>query len=86
MLPFLAKKAPSTGIIVKTREPDQKESQDDSNEPIRACAQDLITAIHASDVDGAAEAIRSAFEILTNGPDQPEPHSYDAQNQEAGIE
>ena len=94
MLPFLKpkQKGYATGIIVKNRTPDEKpeENQEDKDASIHACAKDLITAVHAHDIPGAAEAMRSAFEILESQPHEeaehtkPSPHTYEAQNQEAG--
>lgn len=87
MLPFLKKKeVPAAGLIVKTRAPDEKpnENQDDSHIAIESCAQELIRAIHAKDAKAAAMAIKDAFDILESMPhEESEPHSYDAQNQEA---
>lgn len=78
--------------MVSVRKPDEKpeESQDVSTEAIMACAQDLIDAVHAKDTKSAAEAIKSAFEILDAMPhvegEHVEPHGYDAQNQKAAQE
>jgi len=89
ILPFLTKKTPQVGVIVKQRAPDakpEKEGKEDDS-GIEACAEDLINAIHAKDVKAAAEAIKSAFEILDSEPHEegshPEPHSYAAQNEKA---
>lgn len=92
MLPFLKRKDQgSAGLIIKNRTPDEKpEQEDDKDAAIHACAQDLIDSIHNRDVKGAAEAIRSAFDILESLPHEegphegPEPHSYESQNQKAG--
>jgi hypothetical protein len=89
LLPFLKKKqdAGSSGLLVKTREPDAKpdgeESEDDSSAAIESCAAALISAIHAHDIKGASEALKDAFEILESMPhdeNNEEKHSYDAQN------
>lgn len=91
MLPFLKNKndkAGQTGIIVKNRAPDEKpeQDQDDPSAAIRACSRALIDAVHRSDEQGVADALSDAFEILgskaDDEADQPEPHSYDAQNQD----
>ncbi len=92
MLPFLKKKnAPQTGVIVQTRNPDEKpdENQEDNSDGIHACAKDLIDAVHAHDIKGAAEAIKAAFEILDSKPheegphtnEKPSPHTYEAQKE-----
>ncbi len=88
MLPFLAKKnekAAQSGVIVKTREPDEKpeQDQDDPSAAIKACAKALIDAIHSRNEQGVADAIADAFEILESQPHEEEsiePHSYSAQN------
>ena len=86
LLPFLKKKiAPQAGIIVKTRAPDKpdevEQDQDDSSAAIESCAGELIRAIQANDVKGAAMALKDAFDILESMPhDEAEPHSYDSQN------
>jgi 2C-methyl-D-erythritol 2,4-cyclodiphosphate synthase len=98
VLPFLKNKQQGiAGLIVKQRNPDKvEENQEDTSEDkdasIHACAQDLIDAVHAKDIKAAAEAIRSAFEILDSQPHEegehtsPEPHSYEAQNIKANKE
>lgn len=89
MLPFLKpKQAGIATLIVKNRTPDKpEENQEDGDVAIHACAKDLIDAVHAKDIKGAAEAIRSAFEILEKLPheeneDRPEPHSYEASQED----
>jgi hypothetical protein len=86
VLPFLSKKRDtglSQGVIIKNREPDKtEENQEDKDAPIKACAQDLISAIHAHDVNGAAEAIRSAFEILEKQPHEEISHSEPNESEE----
>lgn len=83
MLPFLAKKnqASSSGLLVKTRTPDEQPAdQDDPSAPIRACSKALIDAVHARDEQGVSDALADAFEILESMPhDEAQPHSYEAQ-------
>lgn len=81
MLPFQKnKQGQVAGIIMKTREPDNKEESDNSS-AIEACAKDLIEAVHSRDIKRVAEALQSAFEILENSEKSSvEPHSYDSQN------
>lgn len=84
MLPFLKKKDgfASSSVINIDRKPDEP---NDSNAGIEACAQDLISAVHAKDASAAASAIRAAFEMLESEPHEEgphvEPHSYDASKQ-----
>lgn len=92
MLPFLKNRqeAGISGILTKTREPDEKPDtdEDDPAAAIESCAQALISAIHAKDTKAVSEALKDAFTILDGMPheegEHTEPHSYDAQNQKAG--
>jgi len=85
MLPFL-KKAPSAGVIVTTRQPDEQKDSEDHG--LRQCAKELIDAVHTKDEAAVARAIRAAFEILDSEPheegphtnEKPSPHTYEAQN------
>jgi hypothetical protein len=96
VLPFLKRKqAASSGVIIKTREPDKtsEESTEQSidSSAIESCARDLISAVHAQDAKGVAEAIKTAFDILESMPHEemsegPSPHSYEAQNIKASEE
>lgn len=91
MLPFLKNKQASVaGLIMKTRDPDEKqdvEGPDEASAAIESCAQELIRAVHARDVKAVADALEDAFSILDSMPhvegEHVEPHSYDAQNQKA---
>ena len=63
MLPFLnrrnsdvAQSAPSAPV---QREPDET-----GDEGLKACAQELLNAVYGQDVEAAATAPRSAFELL----------------------
>ena len=89
MLPFLAKKAQNAGIIVQERQADEKpDGQDeDKDAGMHAAAKDLISAVHMKDTKRVAEALRAAFQIADSEPHEEgehEPHSYDAENEEAG--
>jgi hypothetical protein len=95
VLPFLKRNQSSVaGLIIKNRTPDEKpadesektEENQEHDEAIRACAQDLIRSVHAHDVKGVADAMRSAFEILETLPHEEVDHSYDAQNELAADE
>jgi hypothetical protein len=94
MLPFLKKKdVASTGLIVKTRAPDEKtdnpeESQDDTSAGSIACMQSLINAIHGRDAKGAVEAFKDLMEVVdsSSDSDSPSPHTYQDQNIKAGEE
>lgn len=53
-----------------------------------AAASALLKAIESKDVNGIAEALNDAFQIMDSSPHVEEehvsPHSYDAQNIKAG--
>lgn len=89
MLPFLKRREQATpGLIVTTRTPDEKpeENQDDPTAAMKACAQDLINAIKADDVQGVADALYDAFDIRESMPEESgsekestSPHTYESQ-------
>lgn len=84
MLPYLKKQQNNFGLIVKEREPDQKEAQPEENQALKECAKDLLAAISS----GSAEAVADAFEAMViacqDTPDEgAEDESYDAQNAKA---
>jgi hypothetical protein len=73
LLPFLHKKLIGGGGLIveriKADKPNEDSPEEDSNEEaIRACARDLIEAIHSRDEKGVTDAIKSAFEILDSMP------------------
>lgn len=56
-------------VLVKTRPHDESSDREsDPDESIKACARDLIDAVHAHDEGRAASALRSAFQILDAEP------------------
>lgn len=80
MLPFLRKRhegVATGGVIIKNRQPDETPKENDHDTAIHSCAADLISAVHAHDIKAAAEAIRSAFEILDAMPHQEYSHKED---------
>lgn len=81
MLPFLKRKdgAASTGLIIKERQPDVSEDQDDPSAAHEACGQAILQAIQSGDASGLASAIKDLMEL--DDSSDIEPHSYDAQNQ-----
>lgn len=78
MLPFLKPKRQDAGIAVTVRTPDGgMEREEDHSEGLKACAADLIRAVHAKDEDSVASAIKAAFEILDSLPHNEGPHTND---------
>ncbi len=75
MLPFLKNKKDSgisSGVIVKTREPDKdQENQEDSI--IDMCCKDIISAIHSNDHKALASALKDAIQSLESEPPQEAP-------------
>lgn len=94
MLPFLKKKETAiSGLIVKTRDPDEsseQESEHDSSAAINSCAAELIRAIHSKDTKMAAMALKDIFDILGSMHEEEEnmiePNSFEDQNRKAGLE
>jgi hypothetical protein len=85
LLPFLKKK-PVAGLIIKTREsdkPEQENEQLNSEEALKACASDLIDAVHNRDIKAAADAMRAAFECLESEPHEENSNDYDSLNEKA---
>lgn len=87
MLPFLKQKQEGVATLtVKTRQPDETSEESDHDAAIHACAVELISAVHAHDTKGAAEALRSAFEILDSMPheegEHTSPHTYEDQKED----
>lgn len=83
------------GVIMSTRKPDggkEEKGMEGEDHALEACSEDMIRAFHAKDVKALAKAFRAAFECLEMEPhdevehdsEAPSPHSYDAQNIEAG--
>lgn len=89
MLPFLLKKKQETGVVMKTRSPDEKpeENQEDDS-GMEACAKELMSAVKADDHKAVARIIKDMFQIADSEPHEEgphvEPHSYQAQNIKAG--
>lgn len=84
LLPFLKKRQETgiSGIIQKTREPDETSEtadQPDSKAAIKSAAKALIEAIHSRNVDGVADAIQNAFDIADSLPHEEGPHINEEQ-------
>lgn len=73
MLPFLAPKK-AAGIIMMKRKPEgnaEAVKEEGMADPAcLACAEDLISAVHAKDAEGVAMALESAFQVLGAMPDE----------------
>lgn len=70
LLPFLKNKRKETGVIVQERAPDSPEQ--DSTTPLKAAAQDILSAISMNNSEQLASAIKAAFEICQSYPtDEP---------------
>lgn len=69
MLPFLKPKQVA-GILIKKRTPDGSaetaQPEDQADQGLGSCADELIRAVHAKDSAAVAGALRSAFEILSS--------------------
>lgn len=92
MLPFLKNKnntGIATGVMVKHRTPDEKpeeNQEEDKKAGHKAAASDLLRAIESKNIDGIADALQSAFELMDSEPhvegEHVEPHSYDSQKED----
>lgn len=92
MLPFLKNKKDAgiaSNVVVKTREPDKTEENQDVKDPaddIHGCMKHFLSCIERKDAQGMAEALHDAHEIMHGRmkPDEEseEPHSYEASKEE----
>ncbi len=82
MLPFLKPKQAGgiASVIIKNRTPDKDSNSKDLDKSVEDCAQDLISAIQASDKSKVVEAIRNLIKNIDEPKESVEPHSYQAQN------
>lgn len=86
MLPFLKNKKDaglSSGVIVKTRESDKTEqNQDDSYDSLESAMAELSHHLKMEDWKAAAECFRDAAKLVDKEPheegEHTEPHSYQA--------
>jgi hypothetical protein len=87
-LPWLKPK-PQTGVIVSTRKSDgSQEEEQDSDEGLHACAEDLMRAIAAKDPAGIASALKAAFAICDSEPHEesnPSGESFESMNEKAAT-
>ena len=85
------KQSAGSGLIVETRNAAQAPEEAPSDlgaEALEACVMELIIAMHLKDVKKAAEALKSAFEVmeLQEDKDESSDNSFHAQNLLAGRE
>lgn len=75
------------GLIISQRKPDGEispsHSEDNPDQGLEACAEDLIRAVHAKDSRGVVAALRAAWEMMDSPQDD---ESYAAQNAKAAKE
>jgi hypothetical protein len=85
LLPFLLKSKPQTGVIVKTRTPDETSEDTPEDDGMEMIGRDLCHAIESKNYKAIGEALRAAFEIYESQPheegEHTEPHSYDSQGE-----
>lgn len=86
-LPFLRKKQVA-GIIMAKRQPDgskmethESDEKDYDSNDLKACAQDLLSAIEAKDVDKIAAVLKSAHEICDMEPHEEGEHTNEEQEE-----
>jgi hypothetical protein len=90
MLPFLKKNKDqsASGIIIKSRQPDEPDNDSGADEPEYGqedCAKDMMHALNTNDHEMFAAALGEFIDNHGKQPDSnessPSPHTYDAQNQ-----
>ncbi len=83
MLPILKHRPHDSGLIVKNRAPDAKPEGEESDDDhaVEACAQDIISAVHAKDSKALTSALKALFECIEDSPSEDE--SYASQNAKA---
>lgn len=86
MLPFLKPKDQGVaGLIVKNRKPDEKtEEKQVDKSSLEDSMEKLRTHLDSGDFKAAAECFKRAFQACENQPHSEGPHTYEAQNKEAG--
>lgn len=70
MLPFLAPRK-QAGVIIAKRVGDKTEAVSEEGEHppgLMAAAEDLISAVHAKDAKGVADALKAGYECCGAGP------------------
>jgi hypothetical protein len=89
MLPFLKNKKDaglSQGVIVKTRESDKtEENQDDNYDSLESAMAELAQHLETKDWTAAAECFRDAMDMAKEPKEteeSPSPHSYEASKEE----
>ncbi len=90
-LPFLNKKKESgiAGTIMQQRAPDAPDASEPESEEYSLidCSADILDAIKSDSPEALAKALQEAFDKLESEPheenNEPSPHSYENQNQEA---
>jgi hypothetical protein len=82
-LPFLVRKPNQGGISTEVRKPDQSPEDNEEDQGLMACAEDLINAVHSRDKKATAEALKAAFELMDSEPHNEGEHTNE---QEEGQE
>ena len=71
MLPFLQPKKQASVIIARRKSDGSVEAEHEEGEHVpgvMTAAEDLISAVHARDAKGVADAMKAAFEIMDAEP------------------
>lgn len=73
MLPFLQPRK-QAGVIIAKRKPEggiEPMHEEGEHEPgLMAAAEDLISAVHAKDAKGVADAMKAGYECCSYGPSE----------------
>ena len=88
-LPFLRKKhSGAAGLSIEYRKPDPEgeghnDREDNDDEGLHACAQDIIECVSSGDKVGLAKALKAAFEICDAEPHEEGEHTNEPQEEES---
>jgi hypothetical protein len=76
----------TTGLIIKSRTPDEKseENQEDKPQGLEETLKEMKHHLDSGDFKSAAECFRECFQHCEDAPHSEGPHTYDAQNEKAG--
>lgn len=72
MLPYQKQK--EAAVVTPVDHVKRKPDEDAEYDPMHAAADDLISAVHAKDTQGVAEALRAAFDLADSEPHVEGPH------------
>lgn len=85
LLPFLNKAKMQTGVMVKTRQPDESQEPKEESD-LESIVKEAIEAYKANDMKHLSDCIKEAHDLLHKYMDKPESDSSASQNEKAAKE